>query len=38
MLNTINNNDNTLNDFIKGQQIKNKIIINKLDNILKAIT
>jgi hypothetical protein len=38
ILNTINNNDNKLNDFIKEQQLKNKIIINKLDNILKAIT
>lgn len=38
IVNGINNNDNKLNDFIKEQQLKNKIIINKLDNILKAIT
>ena len=38
ILNTINTNDNKLNDFIKEHQLKNKIIINKLDNILKATT
>ena len=31
-------NDNKLNEFIKQQDLKNKIIINKLDKLLNAIT
>ena len=31
-------NDNILNDFIKQQDLKNKIVINKLDKLLQAIT
>lgn len=39
----INNNgditqDNNLTDFIKKQNLQNKIITNKLDNVIKAIT
>ena len=33
-----NNNDNKLNEFIKQQDLKNQIIINKLDKLLQAIT
>ena len=33
-----NNNDNNLNEFIKQQDLKNKIIINKLDKLIQAIT
>ena len=33
-----NNNENNLNDFIKEQQVKHRIIINKLDNLIKALT
>ena len=33
-----NNNDNNLNEFIKQQDFKNKIIINKLDKLIQAIT
>ena len=39
ILNTLdNNNDNNLNEFIKQQDLKNKIIINKLDKLIQAIT
>ena len=42
-INNINNNgditqDNNLTEFIKKQTLQNKIITNKLDNVIKAIT
>ena len=33
-----NNSDTNLNEFIKQQDLKSKIIINKLDKLLQAIT
>ena len=33
-----NNNNDELKEFIKKQQLQNKIITNKLDNLIKAIT
>ena len=42
-INNINNNgditqDNNLTDVIKKLNLQNKIITNKLDNVIKAIT
>ena len=33
-----NKSDTNLNEFIKQQDFKNKIIINKLDKLIQAIT
>ena len=36
--NSLNNTKNNFNDIIKQQYLKNKIVINKLDKIILAVT